>query len=134
MQQILAKYYAGASYLQKGSFSSAALSLKTLVATTYLVQARAYSLTGDAYSELKDYAKAISAYKKAVDEKPNEEFTPIYAMKLASAYEANGEMKKAAEAYALIIDEYSKSNFLPEAKETEGKIGRTSCPIIFKNQ
>ena len=118
----LAKFYAGAAYLQQGSFASAALQLEDFSSNDYLLQARAYALTGDAYSESNEFDKAISAYKKAVDEKPNAEFTPIYALKLASAYEAAGDMKQAADAYALIIDKYSKSTFLPEAKKQKARL------------
>lgn len=118
----LAKYYAGSSYLLQGSFASAALQFEDFSSSDYLLQARAYALTGDAYSESNEFDKAIAAYKKAVDEKPNAEFTPIYITKLASAYEENGELKKAADAYAMIIDKYSKSNLLPEAKKQKARL------------
>jgi tetratricopeptide (TPR) repeat protein len=118
----LSKFYAGAAYLQMRSFTSAALQLEDFSSNDYLLQARAYSLTGDAYSELKEFDNAISAYKKAVNENPNVEFTPIYALKLAVAYEANGDMKNAAETYDMIIEKYSKSTFLPEAKKQKARL------------
>ena len=88
----------------------------------YLIQARAYALTGDAYSELDDYVAAEAAYKKAADYKPNAEFTPIYLIKLAVNYEAQGKYKPAADAYGKIVSEYKNSSFFQDAQKHKARL------------
>lgn len=118
----LSKYYAGAAHLNQGNFTSAALQFEDFSSDDHLLQARAYALTGDAYSELKDFDNAISNYEKAVSTQPNAEFTPIYLLKLAAANEANGSLKEAADAYDEIINKYSKSPFLADAKKQKARL------------
>lgn len=113
----LANFYAGASYLKLGKFEEAIDYLKSFSSNDILVQARAYSLIGDAYMELKDYENAASYYKKAAKWKPTKEFTPDYLMKLGLAYELNNEYKSAADAYNTIIEEYPNSTRVNEAKK-----------------
>ncbi|MEQ8239675.1 MAG: tetratricopeptide repeat protein [Cyclobacteriaceae bacterium] len=118
----LANYYAGASFLQLGDYKNAAKYLEQFSSSDYLVQARAYALTGDAYSELDDFEAAEAAYKNAVEYKPNAEFTPIYLMKLAVNYEAQGKYKPAADAYGKIVSEYSNSSFFQDAQKHKARL------------
>jgi tetratricopeptide (TPR) repeat protein len=117
----LANYYIGVIYLRKGKFEDAIEYLKKFNSNDMLVQARAYSLTGDAYMELKDTENAITYYKKASDYKPNESFTPRYIMKLAMAYEVNKELEKAISAYTVIIEQYSKSQEYNDARKYKAR-------------
>src|SRR5690606_3114897 len=82
----LANYYAGVSYLKQGKYELARLYLEDFSSDDLLVQARAYSLIGDAYMEEKNYEEAAKFYHKAAEYKPNKTFTPIYLMKEALAY------------------------------------------------
>lgn len=118
----LSTFYAGAAHLSLGNFTSATLLLEDFSSNDNLLQARAFSLIGDAYMELGDYSEAISAYKKAVDTKPNKEFTPVYLLKLAIAFEANGAFGEAADSYNKIIENYSKSTFLAEARKQKARL------------
>lgn len=118
----LASFYAGATYLQLGDYQSAVRYLEEYSSSDYLLQARAYSLAGDAYMELEDYSAAISAYKNAVDYKPNAEFTPGYLKKLAIAYEANQNLSGAAEAFGTIVQEYPTSQLVPEATKHQARL------------
>ncbi|MFT6867170.1 MAG: TolA-binding protein [Cyclobacteriaceae bacterium] len=118
----LSKFYAGAAHLNQGNFTSATLQFEDFSAGDHLLQARAYALTGDAYSELQDYDKAITFYEKASLNQPNAEFTPIYLLKLATVCEAGGEFGKASAAYDKIIEKYSKSPFLAEAKKQKARL------------
>jgi|SRR6478735_4530682 len=103
----IAKFQLGAAYLQKGKFQDAIDQLKDFDGHgDFLIQARAYCLIGDAYSELKNNEDAISYYEKAANEKPNEQFTPRYLVKLGIAYEEAKDYKKASEAYDKILKEY----------------------------
>jgi hypothetical protein len=59
-----------------------------------LVQARAYSLIGDAYAEKKSFGDAIDYYKKASEYKSNKFFTPSYLMKLVLLTRQTSKTKK----------------------------------------
>jgi len=116
----LAKFYAGASYLKLGQYDQALDYLQSFSSSDILVQARAYSLTGDAYMEQEDYESAASNYKKAADWKPTKEFSPEYLMKLGLASELNKDYDAAVRAYQQIIDEYPNSQKVNEAKKYKG--------------
>jgi predicted negative regulator of RcsB-dependent stress response len=64
----LAKFYAGASFLQLGNFAQAEKHLKGFSTDAEQVQARAYKLLGDAYAEQGKNNDALSSYKKAASE------------------------------------------------------------------
>src|SRR3990170_5512157 len=51
----LANYYAGVSYLKQGKYELSRLYLEDFSANDLLIQARAYSLFGDAFMEEKKY-------------------------------------------------------------------------------
>ncbi|MFN3404502.1 MAG: tetratricopeptide repeat protein [Cytophagaceae bacterium] len=118
----LAKFYAGVSYLKKGSYQEAIDYLKDFSSNDLLLQGRAYSLIGDAYMEQKDYDNAINNYKKAANYKPTEQFTPRYLIKLALAYEFNNDYKSAAEQYGKIVDDYPKSADATEARKQQARL------------
>lgn len=118
----LAHFYAGVSSLKDGKYDEAIEQLKDFSSNDLLVQARAYSLIGDAYVEKKAYSDAIDYYKKASDYKPNKFFTPVYLMKLAGAYEANKENDKALEAYTTIVEKYEESQEVNLAKKYKSKL------------
>jgi predicted negative regulator of RcsB-dependent stress response len=63
----LAHFYAGDCYLRTGDFNNAVKHLEDFSTDEKQVQARAYKLLGDAYSELGKTDDAISSYKKAAD-------------------------------------------------------------------
>ena len=74
-----------------------------------LLQARAYSLVGDAYVELEEYNEAIKYFKLAKSNNPNEYFTPKYILKLALVYEKTDDFNSAIKSYKEIINEYKDS-------------------------
>lgn len=118
----LSSFYAGATYMKLGDFSSAIRYLEDFSSSDYLLQARAYSLIGDASMELGDFSAAVSAYESAVGYKPNKEFTPIYLNKLAIAQESAGEFSEAAAAYDQIIEEYGNSSLVQDAKKQKARL------------
>ncbi len=118
----LAHFYAGVSSLKEGKYDAAIEQLKDFSSSDLLVQARAYSLIGDAYVEKKAYGDAVDYYKKATEYKPNKFFTPVYLMKLAGAYEANKENDKALDAYKTIVDKYEDSQEANLAKKYKSKL------------
>lgn len=118
----LAHFYAGVVALKEGKYDVSIEQLKDFSSSDLLVQARAYSLIGDACVEKKAYDDAITYYKKAADHKPNKFFTPVYLMKLAGAYEANKNNDDAIEAYSTIIDKYEESQESNLAKKYKSKL------------
>lgn len=113
----LASFYAGVANLKEGKYDVAIEQLKSFSSSDLLVQARAYSLIGDAYTEKKSFSDAITYYKKAAEYKANKFFTPTYMMKLATAYEANKEPKEALAIYTEIVEKYAESSESINAKK-----------------
>jgi tetratricopeptide (TPR) repeat protein len=118
----LANFYVGFIYLKQGKFQPAILYLEDFKANDLLVQARAYSLIGDAYMELKDYENAVKYYTRAAEYKPNKFFSPTYLMKAALAYEKLNQKDKAKEVYQKIIDQYWDSNEYQDARKYKARI------------
>ncbi len=118
----LANFYVGFIYLKQGKFKPAILYLEDFKAKDLLVQARAYSLIGDAYMELKEYEKAVTYYNQAADYKPNKFFSPAYLMKAAIAYEKLNQNEKARQVYQKIIDQYWDSNEFQEARKAKARL------------
>lgn len=118
----LANFYAGACYLKKGQYDAAILHLEDFTASDLLVQARAYSLIGDAHMEQGHFDDAASFYSKAADYEPNKEFSPTYLMKAALAFEKAGNNDKAKQAYQTVIDKYWDSAEAQNAQKFKAKL------------
>ncbi|MFN8353485.1 MAG: tetratricopeptide repeat protein [Spirosomataceae bacterium] len=118
----LANFYSGVALLRQGKYDEAIERLGNFSSGDLLVQARAYSLIGDAYMEKNNAEEAISNYKKAVDYKPNKFFTPGYLIKLGLAYEKAKQYKEAVETYAKVVDEYPQSAEVITAKKYKAQI------------
>lgn len=117
-----ANFYAGVLFLKEGKYNQAIEHLKDFSANDLLVQARAYSLIGDAYSEKKSYGDAVDYYKKAAGHEPNKFTTPDYMMKLALAQETNKDVAGAIETYGAIIKDYEESQAANLAKRYKSKL------------
>lgn len=123
----LASFYIGAIKLRQGKFDEAIAALDDFSASDVNLQARAYSLMGDAYMEKKDFANAATYYGKATNYSPStEQFTPGYLMKLGLASELNKDMEGAKNAYKRIIADFPKSALVEEAKRNKAKIEVTA--------
>ena len=122
----LANFYAGAVCMKQGKFPLAILYLKDFSANDQLVQARAYSLIGDAYMEQKQYDDAASYYDKAANYKPNKFFTPTYLMKAALAFEKANQKDKAIKAYQRVIDEFWENNDYQNARKFKARLETNS--------
>ncbi len=113
----LANFYAGSIYLKSGNFNRAISYLNEFSTNDILIQARVYSLVGDAYMELANYDDAAIYYTNAADYKPNKYFTPTYLLKAALAYEKLSDLQKAKEMYQIIVDDFYDSNEVQKAKK-----------------
>ncbi len=122
----LASFYAGASYLKQGKYELARLYLEDFSSNDLLVQARAYSLVGDAYMEEQKYEDAAKFYNKAANYKPNKFFSPTYLMKEALAYEKLNQNDKAKEAYDKVISQYWDSSEYNNARKFKARLENNS--------
>lgn len=118
----LAHYYAGVINLKQGKFQLAVFYLEGFRADDMLVQARAYSLLGDAHMEQKNYEDAARYYGKASQHQPNKYFTPTYLMKEALAYEKLNQNEKAIQAYDRIINEFWDSSEFQNARKYKARL------------
>jgi predicted negative regulator of RcsB-dependent stress response len=113
----LSNYYVGTIYLKQGKFDEAITYLSKFSSSDIVVQARAFSLIGDAHMEKNSFDDALSFYQKAASHHPNKEFTPRYLIKLALAAELKKDNAKAIEAYDKIINEYPMAQEINDAKK-----------------
>lgn len=118
----LANFYAGTVYMNKGQYRSAIPFLEDFSSSDLMLQARAYSMLGDAYMEEADYTKAAEYFVKAAGHKANEYFSPTYLIKAGLAYEMLNENSKAIAQYSEIIDKYKKSAEYDKAMKYKAKL------------
>ncbi|MFN8314640.1 MAG: tetratricopeptide repeat protein [Cyclobacteriaceae bacterium] len=118
----LANFYAGAICLKQGKFQLAIFYFEDFKSEDAIVQARAYSLMGDAYMEQKKFEEAANFYNKAANHNPNKYFTPGYLMKAALAHTKLNETDKAIKAYQRIIDEYFDSAEYQNARKFKARL------------
>ena len=118
----LSNYYAGATYLKLGDYESALRYLDNFSGDDLILQARAFSLIGDAHAELKDYESAASYYERAANYKSNKQFSPLYWQKAAIAYEKLNRIDDALNAYNMIVDKYFESTLYQDAKKHKARL------------
>ena len=100
--------YSGLSNLHLGNNEEAISLLNKYSVKDKIMQGRAYCAIGDAYSNLKDYANALSYYKKAAAIADNE-LTPGYLLKAALVCEETGDSAAALKLYKTIEDKYPQT-------------------------
>lgn len=124
----MARFYAGTIYLKQGEYQNAIDHLQAFTSNDLLVQARAYSLIGDAYMELGNYSDAADYYDRASNYKPNETITSQYIMKAALAYEKQSDYQTAIDRYQQIItDHYGAAQF-QDAKKYKARLEALASP------
>ena len=105
----LAKYYAGVSYLNIGKYEAARSYLEDFKPAGNVSPIMKFGTLGDAYSELGEFDKAISNYKKACSTKDNSFLTPYYLKKLGMLQHKQGNLQAALDSYKKIKKEYNTS-------------------------
>ena len=113
----LAAYYAGVCALRLGRYDTAIQYFDSFSPGDWLLQARAYSLAGDAYFEKTDYTKAAEYYDKAANYKPNKQFSPRYLQKAAMSLELQGKLASAHKRYEQLLADYPTVALAREAKK-----------------
>jgi len=118
----LAHFYIGSIYMSEMNFADALTHLEQFSSDDYLVQAKAYSLIGDANLELGNTQEAISYYERAAEYQDDKYFTPKYLSKLAIAYEEAGQLEDAIEVYQRIEDEFFESYEFAGARKHKARL------------
>jgi TolA-binding protein len=106
----LAHFYAGACYLRMGDFKNAVKHLEDFTTDSKQVQARAYCLLGDAYSEQGKKPEAASQYEKAGKHFEEDDYnSPEYLFRAGYLYESMNKNKEAIDMYKLIKEKYPRT-------------------------
>lgn len=123
----IANAYLGGLYLRQGKFDEAVKALEKYSPTgSQILDPLVIGLTGDAYSELKDYKKAADYYKQASEKSSNSYTTPLFLKKLGLVYEAQNDYKSAETAYKKIKTDFPESQ---EASTIDGLLGRVQAHL-----
>lgn len=105
----LAALYAGICYYEQGDYEMAAKYLGKFSADDQVIDPAANQLLGDAYVELGEYSKAISAFKAAAGSK-SKLIAPMSLKKLGLVYLKEGKNSDARKAFETIKAEYPMSS------------------------
>jgi tetratricopeptide (TPR) repeat protein len=123
----IANAYLGGLYLRQGNYQEAIVALEKYTNTgSIILDPLVIGLLGDAYSELKDYKKAASFYKKAAEKNSNTFTSPLLLKKLGLVYEAQNDFKQALDAYKRIQSDFPESH---EATSIESYIARAEAQL-----
>ena len=105
----IASYYAGICYLHLGKFDAAISYLEDFSPAGDVTPIMKHGALGDAHSELGNFDKAISEYRKAANAEDNDFLTPYYLKKLGLLYEHQGDPQAAVDVFREIKEDYSQS-------------------------
>ena len=118
----LSHFYTGSIYLSQKKFEDALTHLEEFSTDDYLVQAKAYSLIGDANLELGKTDEAIEQYTKAARTHENKFMSPKYLAKLAVAQEEAGKLEEAILTYTEIEEKYYESFEFAAARKHKARL------------
>lgn len=118
----LSHFYTGSIYLSQKKFEDALTHLEEFSSDDYLVQAKAYSLIGDANLELGKTEEAIAQYTKAARTNENKYMSPKYLAKLAVAQEEAGKVEDAIQTYSEIEEKYYESFEFAAARKHKARL------------
>lgn len=105
----LARYYAGAAYLQQGNFDEAIHWLKKYKGKDTFTRPLAEMMLGDAYIEQGNASEAASCYTKAADMSDNFLTAPTALYKAGMAYLMVDNNAKALECFQKVKNNYPES-------------------------
>ncbi len=103
----LAALSSAESFYVQGKYKEAAEQLEKFSTSEPILASNALVLKGDCYVNLKDYNKAIDAYKKAIKKADkNPQIVPRTLLKMANVYDAQKKYADALGCYNTIQEEY----------------------------
>lgn len=119
-----ANYIAGACYLHNKDFNKAIQYLKEFSTDASQVQTTAYTMLGDAYSEIKKNDEALDHYKKAGAVNSKDEFLTTESLfKAASFAESIGNTKEAISLYQRINTDYPRNTHTADIEKYLARLG-----------
>ncbi|MBQ7530184.1 MAG: tetratricopeptide repeat protein, partial [Paludibacteraceae bacterium] len=104
----LAALYAGICYYKQADYEQAARYLKKFKADDVNIAPAAFQMLGDAYVQLEDYDKAVSAFESAA-KSGNEIIAPMSLKKAGLTYLELGKKASAKKAFESIKNNYPAS-------------------------
>ncbi len=119
----LSNYYAGVCYLHSGDFNNAIKHLEKFNGKGTLVAHAAYGSLADAYMENGNIKSGIEYYNKATTDLEDELHTPMYLQRLGMAYEMDGQLDKAKNAYLKIQDNFPTSTAAQTVEKDLARVG-----------
>lgn len=103
----IANYSLGSLYFEQGRYEDALDVLSSVKLDDTYLQTMAIGTRGDCYSELEDYASAVTEYVKAARRVDNNQTSPLFYFKAGLNAEEAGDYEKATEYYTVIKESYS---------------------------
>jgi TolA-binding protein len=119
----IAQYMAGAGLLKQGKYKEAVAYLEKFDGNGTILDGISRGLLGDAYWELGQLDKAVSAYEKAASDKDNFMFSPLFLQRAAMIYAEQGKKDKAIAAYTSIKQQFPQSSTAREADKALAQLG-----------
>jgi tetratricopeptide (TPR) repeat protein len=122
-----AEYFAGVSLLKTGKPQEAVKHLEKFDGQGTVFQYLAYGLTGDAYLEMNNTAKALEFYKKATSGNDKDNFTnPYYLFRAGFVCEKEGKIDEAKKFYQEIKSKYPRSMQARDVDKCLARLGEVS--------
>jgi tetratricopeptide (TPR) repeat protein len=119
----LASYYAGVSYLHLGQYEAAIDYLESFKPGGEVIPIMKFGALADAYSELGDFDRAKSLYRRAISSVENDILTPFYMKRLALLLEREGDQPEALRLFEQMKREYPSA---PSSSDIDKFIARIS--------
>jgi tetratricopeptide (TPR) repeat protein len=116
-----AHFYAGVCYLNLGKFDEAITHLEDFSPNGTISPTMKYGALADAYSEKKDYSKALKLYKEAAGSGKVDDLKAFYLKRYAMLSENQNDVASALSAYQEIKTKYAMTT---EARDIDKYIAR----------
>ena len=119
-----AHYYAGICYLNLGKFDEAIQQLEDFSPSGSVTPTMKYGALADAYSEKKDFAKALKMYKEAATSGGIDDLKAFYLKRYGMLSEVQNDASSALEAYQEIKQKFALT---ADARDIEKYIARAEA-------
>jgi tetratricopeptide (TPR) repeat protein len=121
----LAHYYASLCEYHLGDMQQALAYIKNYKVPDGILGVAPLSFKGILLAQTGDYQQAAKTYIQAAKWDENKATTPYNYLKAAEAYRSAGELKEADKYARLVVDNYSSSSQVDDAKKLLGELSTT---------